>query len=57
MGKLINEAKTSLEDITSNNYHWASKRRNPKKGRRHDVDAFTMLICKVDALLQKVDCL
>jgi len=43
--------------MVSNNYCWANEHENPKKGARHEVDAFTMLVSKVDALLKKVDIL
>ena len=39
-----------LEGIASNNYHWAIEQRNPKEGGRHNVDALTMLVSKVEAL-------
>ena len=55
MAKPINEAKQLFEEVASNNYHWASERGLPKRGGRHEVDAFTMLASKVDALFQKVD--
>ena len=57
IGKLINEATILLEDMSSNNYHLANEKGNPKKGGRYDVNAFNMLVSKVDALFQKVDCL
>ena len=40
IGKLINEAKHLLEDMDSNNYHWASERGYPKKGGRQEIDVF-----------------
>jgi len=43
--------------MTSNNYHWGNERGQRKKGGRHEIDAFTMLASKVDALFQKVDLL
>jgi len=54
MGKPINEAKTLLEDMALNNYHWDSERGHSKKGRRHEIDPFTILSSKVDALFEKV---
>jgi len=53
--KLINKAKTLLEDMASSNYHWASERGIPKKEGRNAIDAFTMLATKVDALFQKAN--
>jgi len=41
--------------MTSNNYHWGNDRGRPKKRGRYEIDAFTMLASKVDALFQKVD--
>ena len=55
MAKLINEAKQLLEDIASNNYHWASEKGYPKKGERHEINAFIMVASKGDALFRKVD--
>ena len=55
MAKPISEADQLLEDIASNNYHWVSERGLPKQGGRHEVDAFTMLASKVDALFKKID--
>ena len=55
MGKLINEDKTLLEEMISNNYNQASERVNSRKGGRHEVDAFIMLAHKVDLLFQNVD--
>ena len=55
MSKPINEAKQLFEDMTSNNYHWGNERGQLKKGGRHEIDAFTMLASKVDALFNKVD--
>jgi len=31
MAKVFNEAKQLFEDMASNNYHWGSKRSQPKK--------------------------
>ena len=55
VGKLINKAKALLQDITSNNYHWASERGQPKQGGGHEIGAFAMLVSKVDALSQKLN--
>ena len=50
MAKAINVAKQLLEEMASNNYHWASEKGLPKRGGRHEVDAFTILASKVDTL-------
>jgi len=50
MAKPINEAKKLFEDMASDNYHWGNERGQPKKGGRHEIDTFTMLASKVDAL-------
>jgi len=53
MGKSIEAAKTLLEEMTSNNYHWLSERTTPKKSvGRYEVDAVTLLASRVDALAQ-----
>jgi len=54
MAKPINEAKQLFEDMTSNNYHWGSERSQPKRRERHEIDVFTMLASKVNALFQQV---
>jgi len=41
--------------MASNNDRWATEHVNARKGGRHDVDIFTMLASKVDALFQKED--
>jgi len=56
MGKLIEAAKALLEEMAPNNYHWASKRAAPNRnGGRHEVDAVTLLVSRVDALAQRLD--
>jgi len=56
MGKAIDTSKALLEEIASNNYHWSSKRANPRRGSgRHKVDALTILASRVDALAQRLD--
>ena len=49
------EPSNCFEDMASNNYLWVSEKCYHKKGGRHEVNAFTMLASKVDALFQKVD--
>jgi len=53
MGKPINEAEQLFEDMASNNYHWWSERGQPKRGGRHEIDAFTMLASKFNALFKR----
>jgi len=55
MSKPINEANQLFEDMASNNYRWGNERGQSKKGGGHEIDSFTMLASKVDALFQKVD--
>jgi len=55
IAKPINEAQQLFEDMVSNNYNWGSERGQPNRRGRHEIDAFTMLANKVDALFQKVD--
>ena len=55
MGKPINEAKQLLEEMASNNYHWCGEQSNLRIGARLEVNAFTLLASKVDALFQNVD--
>jgi len=56
MGKSIEVAKTLLEEMASNNYHWSSERAAQKKSSgRYEVDAVTLLTSQVDALAQRLD--
>ena len=55
MAKTINETKQVFEDMASNKYHWGSERGQPKNKGRHEINAFTMLASKVEALFQKPD--
>ena len=55
MAKSINEAKQLFEDMASNKYHWGNEWGQSKKGGRHEINAFTTLASKVDALFQKAD--
>jgi len=42
-----------LEEMTSNSYHWSSKRATPKRTSGiYGVDAVDLLTSKVDALMQ-----
>ena len=51
MEKLIEVAKTLLEDMASNNYHWLSERATMKRNiRKYYIDTVDMLAIKVDAL-------
>ena len=56
MGKSIEVAKTLLEDMVANNYHWSNERAAPKKASGvYGVDAVDLLASKVDALAQRFD--
>jgi len=56
MGKSIEAAMALLEEMASNNYHWASERATPKRGGgRHEVDVVALLASRVDALTQRLD--
>jgi len=56
MGKSIEAAKASWEEMTSNNYHWSSERATPRRnGGKYEVDAVTLLASRVDALAQRLD--
>ena len=56
MGKSIGAAKTLLEEMASNNYHWSSKRAAPKRTSGiYWIDVVDMLASKVDALAQRFD--
>ena len=56
MGKSIEAAKALLEEMASNNYHWASESVTPKRGGgKHAVDTVTLLASRVDALAQRLE--
>jgi len=56
MGKSIEAAKALLEEMASNNYHWASESAAPNRGGgRHEVDAVTLPASRVDALAQRLE--
>jgi len=56
MGKSIEAAKALLEEMASNNYHWASKSVTPKSGGgKHAVDTVTLLASRVDTLAQRLE--
>jgi len=56
MGKSIKAARALLEEMTSNNYHWSSKRVISKRTSRvYGVNAVDLLASKVDALAQRFD--
>ena len=46
MAKPINEANQLFEDMVSNTYRLGNERGQPKRGRRHEIDTFTMLASK-----------
>jgi len=56
MGKSIEVAKVLLEEMASNNYHWASDRATPQRGGgKYAVDVVTLLANRVDALAQRLE--
>ena len=56
MRKSIDAAKTLLEEMTSNNYHWYSERAILRReSDNYNVDAVTLLAIRVDALVQRLD--
>jgi len=55
MGKSIEAAKALLEEMASNNYHWASDRATPQRGGgKYSVVVVTLLASRVDALAQRL---
>jgi len=45
-----------LEEMASNNYHWAGDRATPQRGGgKYSVDAVTLLASRVDALVQRLE--
>ena len=56
IGKSSEALNALLEEMTSNNYHWSSKRASPRRsGGKYDVDGMTFLTSRVDALAQRLD--
>jgi len=56
MGKSIEATKVLLEEMASNNYHWASDRATTQRGGgKYSVDALTLLASQVDALAEKLE--
>jgi len=58
MNKMKDEAYNLIEEMALNNYSWSSERGQPKQVRgKLEVDALTLLFAKVDAMMQRLDCL
>jgi len=56
MRKSIEAAKFLLEEMVSNNYHWASDRSTTQRGGgKHAVHTMTLLASRVDALAQRLE--
>jgi len=56
MGKWIEAAKVLLEEMASNNYHWASERPTPyRSSGKYAIDVVTLLASRVDALAQRLE--
>jgi len=56
IGKSIEATKVLLEEMTSNNYHWASDRATMQRvGGKYLVDAVTLLASRLDALAQRLE--
>jgi len=55
MGKSIKAANALLEEMTSNNYHWSSKRAAPKRANGiYGIDAVDLLASKVAQCLDRL---
>jgi len=56
MGKSIKVAKVLMEEMASNNYHWASDRASlHRSSGKYTVNAVTLLASRVDALPQRLE--
>ena len=56
MGKSIEAAKALLEEMVSNNYHWAIDGATPHRGGgKYAVDAVSLPASRVDALAQRLE--
>jgi len=56
IGKSIEAAKNMLEEMASNNYHWASDRATAQRGGgKYAIDAVTLLASRVDALAKRLE--
>jgi len=56
MNKTEDEAYNLIGEMALNNFEWSTERGQPKwVGGKLEVDAFTLLFAKVDAMAQKLD--
>jgi len=56
MSKTEDEAYNLIEEMTLNNFQWSSERVQPRRVRgKLEVDAFTLLSDKVDAITKRFD--
>jgi len=56
MGKSIDATRILLEEMASNNYHWASDKATPQRGGgKYAVDPVTLPASSVDALAQRLE--
>ena len=56
MNKTEDEAYNLIEEMSLNNFQWSTEQGQPKRvGGKHEVDVFTLLSAKVDAMTQRLD--
>jgi len=56
MSKTEDEAYNLIEEMTLNNFQWSTERAQPRRFRgKLEVDAFTLLSAKVDAMTKRLD--
>jgi len=56
MNKTDNEAHNLIEEMTRNNFQWSTERAQPRRFRGNlEVDTFTLLFAKVDAMTKRLD--
>ena len=56
MNKIEDEAYNLIKEMALNNFQWSTERAQPRRGGgKLEVDAFTLLSAKVDAMTKRLD--
>lgn len=56
MSKTEDEAYNLIEEMALNNFQWTTERAQPRRvGGKLEVNAFTLLFAKVDAMTKRLD--
>ena len=58
MNKMKDEAYNLIEEMALNNFQWSTERGQPKRVEgKLEVTTLTLLFAKVDAMIQRLDCM